>query len=158
MLNNLNDLNEASFKNIAYDFYENKPDHKLNPNVFDSHVRFICDNFEYIKNNNHPMYKTPCSMEGHISHVYASRLTSRPKGFCINTLESLMHLLVFKVQDIIVWRKPVTTVKSIRNQRANIMITRMYDNNINLEINKSTNTKMKDYINRLTSAKWDYSR
>ena len=69
-----------------------------------------------------------------------------------------MHLLVFKVQDIIVWRKPVTTVKSIRNQRANKMITRMYDNNINLEINKSTNTKMKDYINRLTSAKWDYSR
>ena len=165
VLNNLNSLNEASFRSIAYDFYENKPDHKLNPNVFDSHVRFICDNFEYIKNNNHPMYKTPCSMEGHISHVYASRLTSRPKGFSINTLESLMHLLVFKanlreltVQDIIAWRKPIAAVKNIRNQRANKMITRMYDNNINLEINKSTNTKMKDYINRLTSAKWDYSR
>ncbi len=165
IFNNLADLSERSFKNMAYDFYEKHIEHKLAPHVFDSHVRFICDNLEYIKNNLHPMYKTPCSMEGHISHVYASRLTSRPKGFNIKTLESLIHLLVFKanlreltVQDIIDWRKPIGKERTVRNYRANQMITRMYENNINLKIHESTNTKMKDYFKRLTSIKWDYLR
>ena len=47
-------------------------------------------------------------MEGHISHVLASRLTSRPKGFKRTVLENLIQLIVMNanlyeltIQDIL---------------------------------------------------------
>lgn len=164
IFSNLDTLTDEEFMLIANDFYANNPDHKLNPNVFKSNVNFICNNFEYIKNNNHPNYTTPCSMEGHISHVYASRLTSRPKGFSIKTLESLVGLLVLKanlheitIQDLLEWKKPISKEIKVRSLSANKMIQKYYDFNIDLEIMNSSNTKMKDHIHNITSPKWYYS-
>lgn len=161
---NLNTLTENEFKIIANDFYLNNQQHKLDPKTFISNVNFICNNFVYIKNNNHPKYTTPCSMEGHISHVYASRLTSRPKGFSIKTLESLVQLLVLKanlyeitIQDLSDWKNQKTKQIKVRNLSANKMIKRYYDFNVDLYITNSSNTKMKDHIHNITSPKWYYS-
>ena len=161
---NLKTLDENQFKIIARYFYENNPDHKLNPIIFNSHVRYICNNFKYIKNQLHPKYKTSCSMEGHVSHVLASRLTSRPKGFKRTTLENLIQLLVMRanlheltIQDILEWKKPIQEIKKVRSIAANKMYKKFYDFNIELAIKESNNTKVKDFIHKLTSPKWLYS-
>lgn len=161
---NLNALNEEMFRIIAYDFYDKNPDHKCNPNIFNSHVRYICNNFRFIKNQLHPEYKTSCSMEGHVSHVLASRLTSRPKGFNRSTLESLIQLRVMRAnlrelttQDILEWKKPVQKEKKIRRVSASKMYDKIYDFNIKLSITNSVDTKMKDFIKNIASPRWYYS-
>ena len=81
MLNNLNDLNEASFKILLTIFMKTSRS-QIKPNVFDSHVRFICDNFEYIKITitqcikHHVVWKD-------IYHMYMHLDTSRPRGFVL---------------------------------------------------------------------------
>ncbi len=160
---NLETITIKNFKALAYGFYQNNEEHKCKLPIFASHVNYICNNFEYIKNQLHPEYKTSCSMEGHISHVLASRLTSRPKGFSYQTLETLIQLRVLKAnlheltaQDIINFRKPITPEIKVRRQVANKMYKKIYDFNIELCIKNSTNTKMKDYINKIASPKWNY--
>lgn len=130
---NLKTLDENQFKIIARYFYENNPDHKLNPIIFNS-------------------------------HVLASRLTSRPKGFKRTTLENLIQLLVMRanlheltIQDILEWKKPIQEIKKVRSIAANKMYKKFYDFNIELAIKESNNTKVKDFIHKLTSPKWLYS-
>lgn len=161
---NLKTLDKNQFKLIAMYFYENNPDHKLNIDAFNSHVRYICNNWIYIKNQLHPEYKISCSMEGHISHVLASRLTSRPKGFKRTVLENLIQLIVMNanlyeltIQDILEWKKPIQEQKNVRSLAANKMYKKFYDYNIELAIMESNNTNMKNYIHNLVSPKWLYS-
>lgn len=130
---NLKTLDENQFKIIARYFYENNPDHKLNPIILNS-------------------------------HVLASRLTSRPKGFKRTTLENLIQLLVMRanlheltIQDILEWKKPIQEIKKVRSIAANKMYKKFYDFNIELAIKESNNTKVKDFIHKLTSPKWLYS-
>lgn len=118
----------------------------------------------YTKNQLHPEYKTSCSMEGHISHVLASRLTSRPKGFKRTVLENLIQLIVMNanlyeltIQDILEWKKPIQEQKNVRSLAANKMYKKFYDYNIELAIMESNNTNMKNYIHNLVSPKWLYS-
>jgi len=160
---NLNTFTVKDFKTLAYGFYQNGDKHKCTLPIFASHVNYICNNFEYIKNQLHPEYKTSCSMEGHVSHILASRLTSRPKGFSYPTLQTLVQLRVLKAnlheltaQDIINFRKPITPEVKIRSKVASKMYKKFYDFNIELSIKNSTNTKMKDYINKIASPKWFY--
>lgn len=99
-------------------------------------------------------------MEGHVSHV----LASRPKGFKRTTLENLIQLLVMRanlheltIQDILEWKKPIQEIKKVRSIAANKMYKKFYDFNIELAIKESNNTKVKDFIHKLTSPKWLYS-
>jgi len=164
IISELNSLNPEMFTFIANDFYDKNPNHKCNPNQFRKHVNYICNNFKYIKNNLHPKYKTPCSMEGHVSHVLAKRLTSRPKGFCKETLQSLIQLLIlksnnFKLTDRIISLFLKNTDKGFKYKglRVNKYIKRYYDLNINLQIMNSNNSKLKEYFNNIISPKWFYS-
>lgn len=61
---------------------------------------YLLKNIVGIINQNHPEYKCPCSMEGHISNYYAKRLTSRPHSYSDDGLENTVQLLTMKANNI----------------------------------------------------------
>ena len=58
------------------------------------HRDYILNNLDGIKNQKHPEYKCPCSMEGHVNHGFARYITSSPYGFSPDGLENKLKLLV----------------------------------------------------------------
>lgn len=62
--------------------------------------KFLIENIEGIINQRHPLYKCPCSMEGHISNKYAKFITSRPHSYSENGLENIVQLLTMKANNI----------------------------------------------------------
>ena len=62
--------------------------------------RFLINNIDGIINQKHPLYKCPCSMEGHISNKYAKFMTSRPHAYSEDGLENITQLLTMKANNI----------------------------------------------------------
>lgn len=62
--------------------------------------KFLIENIEGIINQRHPLYKCPCSMEGHISNKYAKFITSRPHSYSEDGLENIVQLLTMKSNNI----------------------------------------------------------
>lgn len=62
--------------------------------------KFLIENIEGIINQKHPLYKCPCSMEGHISNKYAKFITSRPHSYSEDGLENIVQLLTMKANNI----------------------------------------------------------
>lgn len=62
--------------------------------------RFLINNIDGIINQKHPLYKCPCSMEGHISNKYAKFITSRPHSYSKGGLENIVQLLTMKANKI----------------------------------------------------------
>lgn len=62
--------------------------------------KFLIENIEGIINQRHPLYKCPCSMEGHISNKYAKFITSRPHSYSEDGLENIVQLLTMKANNI----------------------------------------------------------
>lgn len=60
----------------------------------------LINNIEGIINQKHPMYKCPCSMEGHISNKYAKFITSRSHSYSEDGLENIVQLLTMKANNI----------------------------------------------------------
>ena len=60
---------------------------------------YILNNLDGIKNQKHPMYKCPCSMEGHVSNRYARYITSSPYAFSLDGLENKLQLLVLRANN-----------------------------------------------------------
>ena len=58
--------------------------------------KLFLSNIEGIKNQNHPLYKAHCSMEGTISSKYARYITSSPYAFSIQGLANKLKLLTLK--------------------------------------------------------------
>jgi hypothetical protein len=61
---------------------------------------FLIENINGIINQRHPLYKCPCSMEGHISNKYAKFITSRPHSYSEDGLENMVQLLTMKANKI----------------------------------------------------------
>lgn len=61
---------------------------------------FLIENINGIINQKHPLYKCPCSMEGHISNKYAKFITSRPHSYSEDGLENIVQLLTMKANKI----------------------------------------------------------
>lgn len=61
----------------------------------------LLNNVDGIINQRHLEYKCPCSMEGHISNVYARHLTSRPHSYSKDGLENTVQLITMKANGII---------------------------------------------------------
>lgn len=59
------------------------------------HMNYITKNKEGIINQNNPLYKCHCSMEGHVNHGFARYITSSPFGFSEQGLENKLKLLVY---------------------------------------------------------------
>ena len=62
--------------------------------------KFLIENIQGIINQRHPLYKCPCSMEGHISNKYAKFITSRPHSYSEEGLENVVQLLTMKANNI----------------------------------------------------------
>ena len=73
------------------------PDQK---DLFLKNQKYLLNNIEGIINQRHPLYKCPCSMEGHISNKYAKFITSRPHAYSIDGLENTVQLLTLKANNI----------------------------------------------------------
>ena len=61
---------------------------------------YLINHIDGIINQNHPDYKCPCSMEGHISNKYAKFITSRPHSYSKDGLENITQLLTMKANKI----------------------------------------------------------
>lgn len=61
---------------------------------------YLINHIDGIINQNHPDYKCPCSMEGHISNKYAKFITSRPHAYSLDGLENITQLLTMKANNI----------------------------------------------------------
>lgn len=59
---------------------------------------YIVSNWGFIKNQEHPLFKG-CSMEGHISHVLAALLTSRPKAHSLPMITKRIHIREHIIND-----------------------------------------------------------
>ena len=64
------------------------------------HMNYILNNLDGIKNQTHPLYKCPCSMEGHVNQAFARYITSSPYGFSKQGLENKLKLLVYKANKV----------------------------------------------------------
>ena len=61
---------------------------------------YLINHIDGIINQNHPDYKCPCSMEGHISNKYAKFISSRPHTYSLDGLENVTQLLTMKANNI----------------------------------------------------------
>ena len=102
------------------------------------HMNYIINNLDGIKNQNHPLYKCPCSMEGHVNQGFARYITSSPYGFSEKGLENKLKLLVYHAN------KHDLTIEDYYSLKYG---TDSYKE-INIKINKITNIK---YDQKLTS-------
>lgn len=62
--------------------------------------KYLINNIHGIINQKHDLYTCPCSMEGHISNVYARHMTSRPHAYSLDGLENIVQLLTMKANNI----------------------------------------------------------
>lgn len=85
------------FKSLVNTQIEKYPDQKVDMIKIQN---FLIENIDGIINQKHPLYKCPCSMEGHISNKYAKFITSRPHSYSENGLENVVQLLTMKANKI----------------------------------------------------------
>lgn len=85
------------FKILVKAQYKLYPDQK---NKMIQEQNYLIKHIDGIINQNHPDYKCPCSMEGHISNKYAKFITSRPHSYSKDGLENITQLLTMKANKI----------------------------------------------------------
>ena len=85
------------FKILVKAQYKLYPDQK---NKMIQKQNYLINHIDGIINQNHPDYKCPCSMEGHISNKYAKFITSRPHSYSKDGLENITQLLTMKANKI----------------------------------------------------------
>lgn len=142
---------DIKLRNIADDYLRNDhiQDFKLLVNhqikeypdqkkYMNEHMNYILNNLEGIKNQNDPLYKCHCSMEGHVNHGFARYITSSPYGFSKQGLENKLKLLVYHAN------KHELTIEDYYNLKYG---TNSYED-INIKIKKLTNIK---YDQKLSS-------
>ena len=129
---------------------------------------FILNNLDGIKNQKHPMYKCPCSMEGHVSNRYARYITSSPYAFSLDGLENKLQLLVLrannfnlKFEDFLElkygknhFKEILDNIKKITNikYRIKVIDTNIKKTiNINAPLPKFDNNATQDFFNNLIS-------
>ena len=111
------------------------------------HMNYILNNLDGIKNQHHPLYKCPCSMEGHVNQAFARYITSSPYGFSKQGLENKLKLLVYKANKIELTIEDYYNLKygSYSYQDININIKKL--TNIKYDQNLSKNHSLEYSIN-----------
>ena len=109
------------------------------------HMNYIINNLDGIKNQRHPLYKCPCSMEGHINQGFARYITSSPYGFSKQGLENKLKLLVYHAN------KHELTIEDYYN----LKYGNNYYEDINIKINKLTNIKYDQKLLSNNSSKYN---
>ena len=123
------------FKELVNAQIKQYPEQK---NQMIKHINYILNNIDGIKNQKHPEYKCPCSMESHVNHGFARYITSSPYGFSKQGLENKLKLLVYNAN------KHELTIEDYYNLKYG---SNSYEE-INIRINKLANIK---YDQKLTT-------
>jgi len=109
------------------------------------HMNYIINNLDSIKNQKHPLYQCPCSMEGHINQAFARYITSSPYGFSEQGLKNKLKLLVYKAN------KHELTIEDYYN----LKFGDNYYEDVNIKINKLVNIKYDQKLLINHSSKYD---
>ncbi len=132
---------------------------------------YILSNLEGIKNQKHPMYTCPCSMESHVSNRYARYITSVPYAFSLQGLENKLKLLVLNADNYSLTFEEFLNLKYGENHYKTIneniekLVDIKFDSLLTKNIKASTsvdinvplptfdNPSTQDYLNRLIKPK-----
>lgn len=121
---------------------DKNPDRKT---IILSKSKYLLNNIDGIKNQHHPSYKCPCSMEGHVSQTYARYITSSPFGFSKRGLENKLKLLVYKANRVNLTIEDYYYLKYGKNEYIEI----------NENIRKMLNLKIDARLTKNTSKSYD---
>jgi len=112
---NINIYDPVSLENIFKEIIKKTTDEKRREKVKDSwkYIKNQWDGIEIYETDE--KYLKGCSAEGHISHVYADRMSSRPRTWCDDGIDKMSRLRVFvsnggKIYEELIKRKK-TNVK-----------------------------------------------
>lgn len=129
-------LNFVEFKEICYEILAEEMEKTTRKRKEDL-MNYILNNIEGIKN----LYRNKkelhgCSAEGHISHIYSDRMSSRPMGWSTRNVENMSKLRIAKedkirTEEILKNSKKVIELKEIQKIR----------NQANAKIKESINFK-----------------
>lgn len=111
---NINIFDPISVENIFKEIIDKTVDEKRKEKVKDSY-RYIKKQWKGIEiYETDKEYLKGCSAEGHISHVYADRMSSRPRTWCDDGIDKMSRLRVFvsnggKIYEELIKKKKVNT-------------------------------------------------
>lgn len=111
---NINIYDPVSLENILKEIIKKTTDEKRREKIKDS-WKYIKNQWEGIEiYETEGKYLKGCSAEGHISHVYADRMSSRPRTWCDEGIDKMSRLRVFvsnggKIYEELIKRKKINT-------------------------------------------------
>lgn len=93
-------LNFVRFKEICYEILEEEMERTTRERKEDL-MKYLLNNVEGIRN----LYRNKkelhgCSAEGHVSHIYSDRMSSRPMGWSTTNINNMSRLRTAKEDDI----------------------------------------------------------
>jgi len=132
-------LNFVKFKEICYEILAEEME-KTTRERKEKLMKYILNNVEGIKN----MYKHKkkvhgCSAEGHVSHVYSDRMSSRPMGWKTTNVDNMSRLRLLKEDN-------VSIAEILKNQGKVIEFEEIK------KIRNQANEKMKESFNIKTGS------
>lgn len=129
-------LNFVRFKEICYEILAEEMEKTTRERKKDL-MKYLLNNVEGIKN----LYRNKkelhgCSAEGHVSHIYSDRMSSRPMGWSTTNINNMSRLRTAKedkisIEEILKNSKKVIEIKEIQKIR----------NQANAKIKESINFK-----------------
>ena len=127
-------LNFVKFKEICYEILAEEMEMTTRKRKEDL-MNYILNNVEGIKN----LYRSKkelhgCSAEGHISHMYSDRMSSRPMGWSTTNIDNMSKLRISKEDNI--------STKEILNNSKKVIEFKEIE-----KIRNQANAKIKDSIN-----------
>ena len=129
------------FKILVKNQYQLYPDQK---NEMIKKQNYLINHIDGIINQNHPDYKCPCSMEGHISNKYAKFITSRPHSYSKDGLENITQLLTMKANKIRLTEEIYYEFKTGESTYKKLNLEKFISNFRN-QANKITDNNLKYY-------------
>lgn len=111
---NINIFDSISVENIFKEIINKTKDEKRKEKVIDSY-KYIKKQWKGIEiYETDGQYLKGCSAEGHISHVYADRMSLRPRTWCDDGIDKMSRLRVFisnggKIYEELIKKKKVNT-------------------------------------------------
>ena len=129
------------FKILVKTQYQLYPDQKK---MMIQKQNYLINHIDGIINQNHPDYKCPCSMEGHISNKYAKFITSRPHSYSKDGLENITQLLTMKANKIRLTEEIYYKFKTGESTYKKLNLEKFISNFRN-QANKITDNNLKYY-------------
>ena len=117
---NINIYDPISVENVFKEIIEKTTDEKRKEKVVDSY-KYVMKQWKGIEiYETDGEYLSGCSAEGHISHVYSDRMSSRPRTWCDDGIDKMSRLRTFVSNDGKIYEE------LIKNKKANTKLKK-YD-------------------------------